>query len=482
MWLVGHRAALFVLAAAACGGEQADASGSAKLDDVCGETSPFRVLEADADGPRLVGWSERFVDGRRILGLHYAGEGEADGRRELWSVGPCGENPILLLDGTSSVGFYEAGWPDVLMHGVDGKIWAVDPHGKRDPNPVFEAVDDERRTPHGLLGLAPHDADTVDVILQPWPEDPWGQEAERVVLAEGIPKPDELLWGFGDYVHVLTADDELVRISLADRTVETLASAVKAYEVGGEAPYVVWQHLPPDEDPDASTGTVVAWNSETGETIEVTQEGRSAGLLMRVASDHDVLMLGVGPDGMSTSQIIRLPSLESVASQGSFGFIVSGTGDGRILVGGFDGKPGPYSLLDAETGMQSLLLDARGPVWYGDDAISVPDGLSWPANAPEERYGVLQRAWYADGRTETLAARVTAQWLRLEDDRIVTPVDLDDDDAGTLVLVDPESLAEQHVDAPVLGVERDELDGSTVIYPVPDGDRAGIWLAKLAAE
>lgn len=460
-----------------CGSDHADASGGAKLDEVCGDAEPFRVLEVDADAEAIVGWSARFVDGWRILGVRFEGVGDEDGRRELWSVGPCGEDPVLLLEGVSSTSVYEDVWPDILV--ADGMV--VHPRGLREPNVVFAESIDARPTPHGRLGMREDAAGDFSIVLQPWPADPWTEAAETVVLVEHVRFPDDVAWGSGDDAYAISLDDELVHVSLPDRSVEILASSVEDFRVGYELPYISWQHLPSVDEPDAKTGQVVAWNRESEESIDITAQGWSPGVLMHVAPGHDVILLTVGPDGATTRVIYDLPSLENREVEGSTGVVMRTIGDGRVLVQEHWAY-GPFSMLDATTGSVTPFLDAVGPAWSSDEAVYVPDGLRYLPAEEASKYGVLKRARYADGQADVLAARVTADWVRLEDDQIATPVDVDGDDVGDLVAVEPETLDELPIDSHTLGLERDDAEANTVMYAVADGERAGIWVAKLATE
>lgn len=84
-----------------------------------------------------------------------------------------------------------------------------------------------------------------------------------------------------------------------------------------------------------------------------------------------------------------------------------------------------------------------------------------------------------------LARRVELRYDRLTDGRLVTRVDLEDERArGTLVAVEPGSLDEPFIDegvASVLGTELgDGFGDNAVMYTVDDGERSGLWLARLA--
>lgn len=463
-----------------CGGETATAGG-AKLDEVCGEAGAFQILALE-DRPPITGWESETVAGRRIVGVRYAAEEGEERREELWSVGPCGADPILLLEGSSRWRVYEELWPEVLQVADRdaGKVLAVDPLGVREPNAFADILVDYRWTPHGRLGLIPTgDVELLSVALQPWPEDPWTGMAQSVVLLEDVPFPP-LTWGSGDDAYVLDQSNDLLHVSLVDHSVETIASNVRDYDVDWDAPYVHFRHLPPPQDPDASTGTVALWHKETGETMEVTTEGRSPGIVIRSAPDRDVMLLRVGPDDAWTRELYQLPSLEHTTYDEGLGLILEYLGDGRILGRESPFAWGPYVLLDTETGELTTLIDAEGYSSIGDEALYVADGLDINSDDPADFVGTLLRAWYADGSIETLAERVTSCWVRLGDDRIVTPVDIGENKVGELVVVEPGTLAEQSIEARVRCLERDDQDDSTVIYAVPDGDRAGIWLAKPA--
>ena len=115
-----------------------------------------------------------------------------------------------------------------------------------------------------------------------------------------------------------------------------------------------------------------------------------------------------------------------------------------------------------------------------DEALNA---LLVPFNSPAT--GELQRIPYDGGPSQVLARRATADYLELADGRVVTPVDLDADSLGALVLVDPDTLEEQQIDdrvyAPVGLYNQEALFGADVVtYAVSDGARSGVYAAHLA--
>lgn len=462
-------------------GEQASAFGTAELDELCGEAGPVQILESDPERFISTWWNTLVVDDRRIINVYYRGDDGENDEVQVWSVGRCGEDPILLHEG-GGAWVYAPAWPDVLLvSDLDAAtLSVVDPRGQHEPRELFEANLFAQFNPHGLIDAVPIDDDTAQVILRPWPDDPWAGPIDPVPLIDAVQMRYYPIWAYEDDAYSLSVDDELLHISLDEQSVEVVATNVVSYRVDVEPPYLTWR-LESMDDPDSSTGPLFAQDRGTGETFQVTATAAGVGNAMTVAPGRNILWVSE-PSGSGYEDVLyALPSLERVVVRGSVGLIVSPTGDGRIVVAENLLYPGPFSLLDAATGELTPLLDARGPVWYGDDAIAVPDGLGEKSGSDEKaREGVLKKAWYADARTEVQASRVSVDWERIDDGRVVSPVGIDEHDVGNLVLVDPDTLDELVIDTHIIGLEEDEVEDNTLIYAVPDGERAGIWMAKLA--
>lgn len=68
----------------------------ATLDELCGQTEPFRVLATDPRRRLGIVWGSTYGD-RLVFTLGF--EGRSGLEFETWSTGPCGEDPIHLTPG-----------------------------------------------------------------------------------------------------------------------------------------------------------------------------------------------------------------------------------------------------------------------------------------------------------------------------------------------------------------------------------------------
>ena len=141
------------------------------------------------------------------------------------------------------------------------------------------------------------------------------------------------------------------------------------------------------------------------------------------------------------------------------------------------------SLLDISTGESTLLIDEPGFRKIGPDHIDLRRG-DWVLDSRIE--APLWRYDYDGSEPRQLAERVSGVFRDIGE-RTVTTLDLDDRWLGNFVVVDPESLAELHIDdhaswlSPALS-DGEPFGPDTLAYAVSDGDRSGVWIVRPAAE
>jgi hypothetical protein len=101
-----------------------------------------------------------------------------------------------------------------------------------------------------------------------------------------------------------------------------------------------------------------------------------------------------------------------------------------------------------------------------------------------DRQGPVYAAWF-DGRgRERVVDQATPGLHRLADGRIVTPLDVYDGSLATLALSGLDGVTRWALDTEVVAwFERFQatagLEDDVVVYGVSDGDRSGVWLARL---
>ena len=96
--------------------------------------------------------------------------------------------------------------------------------------------------------------------------------------------------------------------------------------------------------------------------------------------------------------------------------------------------------------------------------------------------GPMWRVPLASLVPEPMARRATRLMRRAADGRIITPVSLDAQWLGPLILVDPTTQAEWHLDDRVFAFSLDPAwtdEEDVISYSVSDGERSGVYLARL---
>jgi hypothetical protein len=476
----------------------------AEFGELCGEVGPVQILALDPDRPLASVISSAAIEERRILYVTYLGEAKRPfgelpplGEREQWSVGRCGEEPLLLAAGDvhliydGKVEYYpESAWPEVplVCDAATGQISAIDPTGVRPSNLEFEVADcSPRKTDDGVLTIVPHDEESGALVLQRWPEDPWTMKAEPIVLHDSVrlpAYPDVNHQGPGiteeDFL-VITTADELVAVSRLDAELTTLATDVyeSSFRRYGSGRYVVWQSTEvTNDDPNFPARPISLLDRETNEVTHLTDGTLPFGGIW--IDELDIFSLWIDDD--QVQRFYRLPSLESFDVPSLL--INAGVlDDTHVLVGEVLSSGINYSVLDMVTGELTPLPHGAGRIFARDgDAPVLLDDVS-----ADDRFRSAGKVWRVplQGEAELLARSATTNALFTTDRRVVTPLAIGADWTGSLMLVDPATLDEQVIDEDVLAFRpmQDELevDGDPVIlYGVAHPERQGVWLARLA--
>lgn len=149
-------------------------------------------------------------------------------------------------------------------------------------------------------------------------------------------------------------------------------------------------------------------------------------------------------------------------------------------------EPLGLSLVDFDTGVQRVLYHGPAEIMrIREDGLEIAHGLTPGYYPPMPEEAQLRFVPFDGSGARTLARAVTATYLRLADGRIVTPLHVDGQRRGELMLVDPETLDASHVDddvfvvASMVEADRELWGDAVVLYSVADGERSGIWIAGL---
>ena len=466
-----------IFTCAACADETTGPT-QAEFDELCGQDEPLRILPLAPD--RQSETVQSLVIGVRYLFQLVDQRPMRGFSGDLWSVGPCGEQPIELATAVDNqLKVYEP-FPDVVFacRDADQRMVALDPTGARAANPVFATRDCfALPTPDGLLTILGEDEDTGTLVFQPWPSDPFTETAEQIVLAEDVKAralPEPEIWADEDHVldatqdeaFAITADDELLAIALDDFEITTLATGVRAFEVSDDGRWLVWQSVElVGDDPSWAAGPIFLLDRESGEVAGI---GEAA-----LTYTSDPMMLA--PLGLlyfyegGSTRYVRLANLESFTLQLDPIRVID---ESRVLVG--NASAPPYHVVDLSTSAVTTLYEGeRRAMTFGAEELTVL----------ESEGGALVSVTYA-GESRVLAPHVLAPYEVTHDHRVITPFAVNNDGVGQLVIVDPETHEEQFIADGVSQASAELLeddDGQPIVsYMVIDSDpsRHGIWIAK----
>ena len=473
---LSHRVSLLGALVIGCGAEVAQ---PAPLAEVCGAAEPHRVLELDADAVPVGGGAAITRLGERlyyVAGTGMIGEnGPVAQDATVYSTGPCGEAPAVIASDVWRV-FEDPSFPGLTLGcrgSASGDLVELDTTGATGPRLLLADGCGMIFTEHGLLHREPQTPGSARLLLFPHPI---AAGDLPVVLYDSVaPGTVGYFTIRGDEVLTLTPESDLLRINLLDGEVAFEQSAVRRFEVSRDGRFLVWQDF-------QITGGVAAGpmgsisvrdRMEGGDTL-LAESGFAYYPPMMLSGD--LIQVWVGEQ---QSRVFALPSLEEsdVHPAQTIYFKLE---DGRYLTS----NGSQNSLLDLGTGASTTVLDEPGFRKIGSDHIDLWQGHYPPgdrADAPLWRY-------YYDGREPLqLAERVSGVFRELTGGRTITTLDLDEQWLGTFVVVDPETLAELHIDdrvswiSPALG-DGDPFGPDTLAYAVSDGDRSGVWIVRPAAE
>ncbi|MBC8069931.1 MAG: hypothetical protein IAG13_16455 [Deltaproteobacteria bacterium] len=486
---------LALLTALGCGPD--DAREVAERDEVCGEPGPVRILElGDERGIWSIG--ARWIGERRLLNVTYTDDDGFLGpaQSEQWSVGPCGESPRLIADDTTPWRVLDV-WPDTLLgcRYETGEIVTIDLDGAREPHVVFDVDDcnalDE--TPWGLVDVEPRDEDVGALVLLRYPEDPWTGVAERTVLIDEIriradpphtfPEQHEVLEVRDDELFAITPADELVHYSLLDGSSTTEATGVREFYLSADLGWVIWQDVAPvDDEVEWPRGAIFLRDRSSSATYRLDDASLAATWASPLQFiEQGFVQLRMGALYEEPQRFYSIPSLASfdIPADRDVDRVLD---DGRWVVTDALGRS-PLERFDASARTFEPWFDRPGLITEvtGDRFEIIENDDCCNDVSPFIASGPL---WSVpnDGVPEMLARRATSSYAFLTDDRLLIAVAVDSDGLGELVVVEPGELTEHFVDEHVIARWPALDPDDTIVYGVADGDRTGVWLARLAPD
>jgi hypothetical protein len=470
-----------------------------ELEEVCGQTGPFRILELHPDRQLFFGWPER--SGDRLLFLtHRVDSTDAaenfpkTSAPEVWSTGLCGESPVRLASGVGRI-FKIDRWPEVVLGCVDatGEVVSFDPLGEREPHVVF-AGDPEaprcalRWTDHGLLAVDRHDEDFGALVLSPYPDDPFTQTAEPVVLLDDVRITDSGSGGTGivadsirtfpEFVLALDGEGTLLRVDLADRSVAPLLQDVRALDASRDGRWLIWEDATSTSD-DTGESDIFLRDMSTGTDTLLARTSLRINPFPLNMAGNGLVELEFAYGGLEPRRIFFLPELDFVDVPPDRRF--NARVDDRRWVGS-SVLDHYYDLLELRTGTSRRLFERPARIqWYEEDALVLFEAKHCCIEGGWRDEGPMWRVPY-DGPPQQIARRATDYTTPLLDGRVLGSVNIDEGWLSDLVLTDPETLEErvldEHVFATSVSARWGEAEG-LVSYSIRDGDRSGVYLARL---
>lgn len=471
----------------ACEAEQPERSVEPiELAENCGQTEPIRLLRY---APwRKVQWGAPvgIYGDRRLLGVHYFDTLVAPD--VLYSVGLCGEQPKQLLSGRFSV-WTPPGqdWPFAFAR--DGDLHVIDPSGARAPKRVARLPSFGHWTDDGIFTIrGDSDESTGELVGYWWPDDIWADDFEPVLLHDSVKIAWNALQGSYDELFFMTADDELARLSLDDGQLEIVATDVHSFAIGRERDdsplgswprYVLWQDIEMSnhdvEHPEGEVRLLDRVSNQVSSLGHSALDSASRGATNWSASG--IVQLPMHVDDEWVLRLFQLPSLSHVDVPITIEPWYMLDDDLHLIVR--FGEQGPFGTLDVQTGETLRFADyftnPRGAYWHEQRAYA----LLSAAGQNELAEGEM---WLIDGGDppKLIANRATLAHQLMPDGRLLTGINLDGNMVGDLIVVDDfeERLIDHDVRTSYLSTGP-SVGEDMVSYSILQGERAGLWLARL---
>jgi hypothetical protein len=484
-----RRAGFGVVALVACGG--AAELPEAAFDAVCGAAGPFRVLEL-APGERLAG-PPRAIDGRVVIrvGTYEAiGIGATPPLKEawLWSTGPCGEAPVRLDPTLEDVLALEL-WPGLLFgrRVAEGELVVLDATAEDAGHVAFAGLGPSPLywTEHGLVSFEARDEATGAALLHRFPGDPRTDTETGSVVVEGVriavdedrvfaydfrPTPDELF--------VWTVDHEVVRVALADGAAKVEETNVKAGDASPDGRWLLWQRLVGDPEDPETPGAVFLRDLTSGAEVGLGDGYLDNTFLPFQWYAYGLFVVNIEPYADRKQRVHRLDTLEFTDLPDDRA-LLHVFADGRWAIGRL--YNGGVELFDPADGSVTPLVDRGSVEWWGEDAFEVVDLGVFHGGDSYTDEGALFRV-PLEGSPRRLAERVSRAAVRQSDGRWFTGLDLDASRRGSLVVIDPEAEGSTRVDERVFASTMrltTAFGEEALVYSVDDGERTGVWLARV---
>ncbi|MBK8261095.1 MAG: hypothetical protein IPK80_07115 [Nannocystis sp.] len=458
--------------AAGCGDD--DPALEVNTGEICGEVGPFKLLALDEDerllangALRRIGDAYYITAGRepRTPAPEYGDNWPTHEHTTTYRVGLCGEDRgIVAHDLTASL-FTTERWPDAPLACQGEDLVSIDVTGDAAPTVILpRGCSPGRRTvDEGLVLREEVGEETYRLLYHRYDDGPDPGFSPAIELFSALRRSVTL----GDEVLGLGDDHVLRRVSLVDQEISVEDEGVIHF--AATADHLLWRSDADDEavilrDRQSAAETVVGHGAISPWGLHLDDE--FARIARPGVLDGDVLI------DLSDGDIHPIPPGRWAVRQ---------VDDGRWLVAG--SFSGPWLLRELDSGAETFISARAGYPRMGGDRLEIIEGAA--ANLDARESGRLWRVRYDGSPEELLAHRAAPTFVTLTDGRIVTPVGVNADWIGELVVVDPATLDERRIDGPVFNFTgRQAVFGSiepdVLVYQVVDGERTGVYLVRLA--
>ena len=476
-------ATLLCVAVAACGDPRSDATEDVTFAELCGGVEPVRLLPLAED--EMIPWDQRSVaavEGRFVLGVRdrvdistfYAGVDRPGAARRLVSVDACGGDERSVAEDVDTVFVApRPGAPSFACAGGEDRLTWIDPLGvvaAREVGAVGCALAwvDDRAVFE--LATGPDGADLVAARF-----DGTGALREAEILAQNVAAwerrsltRDRFPVGDEPTGRVFAlADRQLLDIDV--RTAQTRVIAEDVRSFGAQYPVLVY------------FGDAGVFLLDLDQNIEIEIDSPFASFSQGPIFGPGTVAL-VDPGGWAETGFITLEDHEVYTRTYRWSPLATMSDGTRLLRGGVSTTPyGLYRWRPGENQeyLEGPPLDAwfdEGDVWllthaYGEhertQEIAVLDDPTL------ERRVVVENVYRPQRMSDEAWLTVRAEVGQVAGDLLL--VHADDNTATQLV----DRNVHLEFSAFTGGPAQPPADG-TVIYVVVDGERSGLWTARLA--
>lgn len=459
--------------------------------EVCGVAGPLHLLPLAPDERVWADYGSILALGDRYLFIVGTGEhsvspifGPMPEHTRVYSVGPCGEDPIVVAHDVERLRI-DPHWPDLALacplRGDD--LVRLDLSGAAEPTVLAAGACHARVTDHGLLRYVDVERTTgVDFypLLDPAPPR-FGAPVQAAAPVPVVNGTQSSIARQSDEILLVEPGGDLVSVALPDLQRTVLQTGVVVFAAADDGRYLLYQLAPSTgDDPNNPIGNIHLLDRNTGVTQPVGAGALT--LCFNCFPAPGFAMFDVRETGAPHQRLVTLPDLELVDVPPGLNLIVR-LADGRWLSDGGNSDPATTSVVDLASGATQVLSRRYGlRRELTDDHL---DLLHLKRSYRPQDPAPLVRYFY-DGRDpQTLADEANVDAIVRADGRVLTMRSVDAAWLGELTLVDPATGEATHLDDHVIAMPglnqwRPHDDPDAIIYAVLDGERTGVWLARPA--